>query len=196
MLTRIRDLSLRQAFPDSQEIQDMGGIVNGRIELSGQGNSLREMLGHAGGGAAVVMSDGQVSGLIIEALGLDVAEALGLYLGDDVPVDVRCLVVDLAAEQGVVQTERFVLDTTDSLVEGQGWVDLGMETIDFTLTPKPKDISLLSFRSEIKIEGAWSDLAVAPDVGSMFAFLPPIDLGTAEDAPCAQMIEKARQDTD
>jgi hypothetical protein len=29
----------------------------------------------------------------------------------------------------------------------------------------------------------------------MFAFLPPIDLGTAEDAPCAQMIEKARQDT-
>ena len=196
MLTRIRDLSLREAFPESEEIQEMGGIVNGRIELSGPGNSLREMLGHAGGSAYVVMSDGHVSGLIIEAIGLDVAEALGLYLGDDVPVDVRCLVVDLAADQGVVQTEAFVLDTVDTLVEGQGWLDLGMETIDLTLTPKPKDISVLSFRSEIQIEGTWSDLSVAPDIGSMFAFLPPIDLGTAEDAPCGQMIERARQDTD
>jgi uncharacterized protein involved in outer membrane biogenesis len=140
------------------------------------------------------MADGQVSGLIVEALGLDVAEALGLYLGDDVPVDIRCLVVDLTADQGVVQTERFVLDTEDTLVEGQGWFDLGMETIDLTLTPKPKDISLLSFRSEIEVEGAWSDLSVAPDVGSMFAFLPPVDLGTAEDAPCRQMIERARED--
>ncbi len=196
MLARIRDLSLRKVMPGSEQAQQMGGIVNGRIELSGQGNSLREMTGHAGGSAYVVMSEGQVSGLIIEALGLDVAEALGLYLGDDVPVPVRCLVVDLSAAEGVVETERFVLDTTDTLVEGRGWLDLGMETIEFTLTPTPKDISLLSFRSEIQIEGAWSDLSVAPDVGSMFAFLPPIDLGTAEDAPCAQMIERARKDTD
>jgi uncharacterized protein involved in outer membrane biogenesis len=196
MLTRIQDLSLREAMPDSEQIQEMGGIVNGRIELSGQGNSLRAMMGRAGGSAYVVMSEGQVSGPIIEAMGLDVAEALGPYLGDDVPVPVRCLVVDLDAAEGVVQTEGFVLDTTDTLIEGQGWLDLGMETIDFTLTPKPKDVSLLSFRSEIQIEGAWSDLSVAPDVGSMFAFLPPIDLGTAEDAPCDEMIERARQDTD
>jgi hypothetical protein len=97
-------------------------------------------------------------------------------------------------EAGVVKPRNLLLDTTDTLITGAGQLDLATETVDLTLTPEPKDLSLLSLRSEVSIEGQLADLSIAPDLASIVRLLPPIDLGTAEDAPCAHMLERARRE--
>jgi uncharacterized protein involved in outer membrane biogenesis len=194
VFTYIRDVSLQQLFSGTQFVQEMGGKIDGRVELAGRGTSPHALLAAADGDVDLVMSEGKISGLIIELIGLDVAEALGLLLGDDAPVPIRCLVVDVPVEAGVVKPRNLLLDTTDTLITGAGQLDLATETVDLTLTPEPKDLSLLSLRSEVSIEGQLADLSIAPDLASIVRLLPPIDLGTAEDAPCAHMLERARRE--
>lgn len=196
VVTYIRDVPLRELFRNTGFVDEMGGDIDGRFKLAGRGTALHDVLSTADGGINVVMHGGQMSGLLVEAIGLDVAEALGLYLGGDTAVPIRCLVADLPVEAGVVSSETLLLDTTDTLVTGSGQFDLGTETIDLKLTPEPKDVSVLSLRSTVSVEGRLADLAVAPDVASLLRLLPPVDLGTAEDAPCEQLIGRARQEFD
>jgi uncharacterized protein involved in outer membrane biogenesis len=194
LLAYVRDVSLKELFRGTEFVEEMAGKLDGRTRLTGLGNTWHEMLSGADGDIELVMSEGQVSGLLIELIGLDIAEALGLYLGDDTQVPIRCLVADLAIEAGVVKSRTLLLDTTDTLITGTGQLDLATETIDLSLTPEPKDVSFLSLRSTVSVEGRLADLSVAPDLASILRLLPPIDLGTAENAPCAQMLERARQD--
>ena len=196
VLTYVRGVPLKALFRNTPFVEETGGEVDGWIKLSGRGNAPHDLLSTADGGINLVMQGGQMSGLLVELIGLDVAEALALYVGEDTPVPIRCLVADLAIEAGVVRPGMLLLDTTDTLITGAGQLDLGTETIDLTLTPEPKDVSVLSLRSKVSIEGRLADLSIAPDVASLLRLLPPIDLGTAEDAPCEQLIERARREFD
>ncbi|MGF1475322.1 MAG: AsmA family protein [Geminicoccaceae bacterium] len=195
-LARISDLRLKEAFRGSEFVQEMGGQIDGRVELSGKGNSLRQMLDAADGTSYLVMSDGQISALILEAAGLDAMEALGLWFGDggDAKVDIRCLATDLLVEQGVVKTKLAVLDTADTLIEVDGSIDLGQETLDLVMTPHPKDFSLLNLRSKVHVEDEFTDPSISLDAGSILKFVPPIDWGTQQDAPCDRLVKAAKEE--
>ena len=66
------------------------GLVNGDIELQGQGNSVADMLGSADGNITAAMGQGRFSNLLLELAGLDVAESLKFLLGKDKTVKLRC----------------------------------------------------------------------------------------------------------
>src|SRR5262249_45185983 len=61
------------------------GPIAGRINLAGIGESFRELMATASGDTFVVMSGGEVSGLLVELAGLDVAETLGVLVRGDTP---------------------------------------------------------------------------------------------------------------
>lgn len=122
--------------------------------------------------------------------------ALGLYLGEDTNVPINCLATDFEIADGVAQTKLGVLDTTDSVIEIEGNVDLGKERLDLEITPHPKDVSLLNFRSKVHVEGTFVEPAISLDVDSILKFVPLIDLGLAENAPCQSLLARAREDGD
>ena len=72
--------------------------------LKGTGRSTAELLGSSDGGAVVVMSGGKLSNLLLEIVGIDIAEALGFVIGEDKPVAVRCAVADFKVTDGVLKT--------------------------------------------------------------------------------------------
>jgi AsmA family protein len=189
----VRDVPLKALFRNSGFAERIDGSIDGRIKLAGRGNALHDLLSGADGGIDLVIHDG---GLLVELVGLDVIEALGLYLGEDTAVPIRCLVADLTVEDGIVPTNTLLLDTTDTLITATGQLDLETETIELKVTPEPKDVSVLSLRSTVTIEGGLTGLTVAPDVASLLRMLPPIDLGTAEDAPFDELLERARRELD
>ena len=93
------------------------------------------------------MRGGQLNALIVEAIGLDVGEAVALLLtGDEEAqsemVPIRCFVGDFAVQDGVMRAEALVLDTTDSTITGKGQIDLGAETMSLELLAHPKDASV------------------------------------------------------
>lgn len=99
-----------------------------------------------------------------------------------------------------MQTRALAFDTTDTLIVGEGSIDLGEETLDLELRPRPKDRSLLSLRSPLVVDGTFANPGFRPDMGRLgvrgaialalgsiappAALLATIELGPGDDADC------------
>lgn len=196
----LRRLSLPKLFPGAELTEDSSGRIGGRIKLKGRGDSIAAMLASAGGDIGLVMGRGRISNLLLELAGLDVAEALRFMIGKDRIVPLRCAHADFAVADGVMTTRSFVFDTTDTVLYGEGTVDLRDESFDLVLKPQPKDRSLVSLRSPLKVQGTFKDPDIAPQGGplllrglaavALYAMAPPAALlalaetGPGEDSDC------------
>ncbi|MBL8660873.1 MAG: AsmA family protein [Rhodospirillales bacterium] len=189
----------------------ISGRLGGRANLGLKGNSIAAMAGTANGEMVFAIDEGQVSGLLLELLGLDIAESLGLVVtedDEDTPVPIRCALGNLPVHEGTVDLKTFIVDTADTLIKAEGSIGLDTETLDLRVVPYPKDFSLLSMRSPIGIEGTFASPDIFTDpVGlgvettadkvinailtPIAGLLPPFDTGTAADSDCAKLVEQA-----
>ena len=179
------------------------GTLTGRLQATGRGRSTAEILSTLDGQAQVALNDGTLSHLVTELAGLDLAQALGVLIRQDKPLPLRCAVLDLQLQQGVVRPRRAVLDNADSTLRIAGKVDLRDETLALQVQVKPKDFSPLAPRVPIVISGTLGAPAVGVDgkrltakvlgalalaavVAPVAALLPLMDVGSREDGdPCA-----------
>ena len=102
---------------------------------------------------AMLVNGGQVSNLLMELVGLDVAEALRILATKDPNVQLRCAVVDLSIKDGVATPQVFVIDTTDTVVSVTGTIDFRTETLDLVTRAEPKDPSPFVLRTPINVKG-------------------------------------------
>jgi hypothetical protein len=65
----------------------------------------------------------------------------------------HCALADLDIRDGVVSTDPLVIDTAIAELGGRGTVDLESETIDVSLTARPKQTPLLTDLTGISIGG-------------------------------------------
>ena len=196
----VRGLDLKRLMPQAELAQGAIGRIGGDIALAGSGNSVAKMLATSSGDVALGMGRGQVSNLLMEYAGLDIAEALKFMITGDRKVPVRCAFADFAVEGGVMSARALAFDTTDTIIVGEGTVDLRNETLAMTLRPRPKDRSLFVFRSPLLLRGTFADPSFSPDparvglraaialaLGSIAppaALLATIELGPGGDAEC------------
>lgn len=183
------------------------GAIGGRFELHGSGNSAHRFVASSDGGVGLIAGGGQLSLLFVEFAGLDLAESLGLIIGKDRPVEIRCGVADFKIKQGVMTTDAFVIDTEDTIFRGEGAVDLGRELMDMKIRPKPKDVSLVTLRSPILVAGTFAQPKIGPDMSKVIAkgglatalgvlltplasLLATLDLGGGKDANCAALFQE------
>jgi uncharacterized protein involved in outer membrane biogenesis len=143
------------------------GRMSGRAAVQGQGVSTAEILGHLKGTVRSELRDGTVSHLLVEKAGIDLAESLGLMIkGDDV-LKVQCAVTDLVAEQGVLKPRVMVLDTLDSTIWVEGSLSLASEALDLRAIVSPKDFSLLTLRTPLRVTGNFTTPVVSLDKAPM-----------------------------
>jgi len=195
-----RGLNLGPLMPDVPAAKEAIGKVGGNVALAGTGNSIAKMLASSNGSAAVGMGRGQVSNLLMELAGLDVQEALKFLIGKDKRIPVRCAFGDFVVRDGIMTTRALAFDTTDTIIVGDGTINLRDETLHLRLRPRPKDRSLFVFRSPLLVDGTFRNPAFHPDmarVGLRGAFAmvlaniaPPaallatMELGGGKDADC------------
>jgi uncharacterized protein involved in outer membrane biogenesis len=193
-------LNLRELVPDMKLAQDAIGRIGGDVALAGTGNSIALMLGSSNGDVAVGMGKGQISNLLMELAGIDVAEALKFLVRGDRKVPVRCAFGDFSVENGVMTTRALAFDTTDTIIVGEGTINLRDETLRLKLRPRPKDRSLLALRTPLWIDGTFKDPDIHPDyariglrgalalalsnIAPPAALLATLELGPGKDAAC------------
>jgi uncharacterized protein involved in outer membrane biogenesis len=164
------------------------------------------MLGTSDGEAQLGMGKGQVSNLLMEFAGLDIAESLKFLVQGDKRIPIRCAFGDFVVKDGVATTRSLAFDTTDTLVVGEGAIDMRNETLDLTLRPRPKDRSLFSFRAPLLVGGTFKDPSFRPDVKRVglraalaitlgniappAALLATLELGPGDDARCGGQYAK------
>jgi AsmA family protein len=186
----IDSIELRRFFSDTSFVQEMGGNLSGAIYLLGVGDTLDAMLKQAKGGGHLVMRDGSVSGLVVEAAGLDVVEALGVVVSGDAPIPIRCAVAAISAEQGVFSIRRGAVDTTDSLIIMEGEVNLNDRTLNVQVEAHAKDFSLIDASAPVVLSGSMTDPTIS--IGGVDP-LPFLEMGDQKDVDCAALIDAAKQ---
>jgi uncharacterized protein involved in outer membrane biogenesis len=196
----LRGVQLAKLFPDGKLAKEASGAIGGEIALTGTGNSIAQMLGSADGSVAIGMGKGHISNLIMELAGLDVAESLEFLVTKDREIPVRCAFGDFAVRDGVMDARALAFDSTDTLLIGSGSIDLDQEKLDLLLKARPKDRSILSLRSPLRVGGTFKDPSFRPDfkalgvrgavalaLGSIAppaALLATLETGPGKDADC------------
>ena len=155
------------------------------------------------------MEEGRIGQLLIELIGLDVAESLGVMASGNKPVPLRCFIADFEVIDGVMGSKTFVIDTTDTNIVGDGAVNFQAEKVDFRVVPYPKDFSLFSTRSPIVISGPFNGVSVRPEAAplaarlgiaaGLSALLTPLaaplaflDAGLGQDSDCGAFVQEVR----
>jgi len=169
------------------DVEPPTGEIGGTITLSGSGKSLHEMLGSARGVSGLGMEGGSISNLLIKLLSLDIARSLGFLLTGDKPLPIRCVVASFDIEQGIMNTDSFVIDTVDTSITAEGTVDLKSEKLGLRILPAPKKATALSLRSPINITGTLKDPHVSIEKGPLAA-RGAIATGLAALAPAAAIV--------
>ncbi|MGZ5009971.1 MAG: AsmA family protein [Methylobacter sp.] len=206
----LKRLSLKQFFKDPKFESLAAGYFGGQFKIKGNGRSLAEVLATSNGRIIFLMSGGKISLLIVEAAGLDLGQATPLLLGEDKSTNIRCVIGDFKDENGLLTSEIFVFDTTDSKLNGKAQINLKDETIDAKVEAHPKDFSVGSARTPITVTGQLKKptigldpkelaarIASAAVLGAFLtpvaAIIPFIELGLGKDSDCKGLIEQARK---
>ena len=205
----VQGIKLSRLFPPKKDLQPSLGTLFGRVKLSGHGLSIGELLATSNGHLSFAVDGGKVNLLLIELLGLDVAEAatlLGAKKGQD--VELRCAVADFVVKDGAATPEVFVIDTVDTIVRVDGTVNFREERLDLVTYPQPKDMSVFSLRSPVQLQGLFKDPEVRPKAGPivargvaaavlaavnpLLALLPFIETGPGKDSNCGALLGEVK----
>lgn len=205
----VRALQLGQLFPAVESSKTGIGKFSGQFNLAGRGNSVAQMLGSASGDVAILMGKGEISNILLEFMGLDGGEVIKFLVRGDNKVQLRCAAAAFDVKQGLMTSRAIVLDTSDTVITGQGQVSLANETLDIVFKPQPKDMSILSLRSPLRIGGTFSDTTAGPEklalagrvgmalalaaINPLLALAATIETGPGVNADCAEVLSRAAQ---
>lgn len=208
MALSARHLKLKQLFPKQKTMQSALGEVNGDARLSATGNSPAALAGTLDGEAKMLVTQGKVSRLIMEAAGLNVANVVYEKLFGTRDIDINCMAADFAASDGVLDTKTFALDTADAVIGMDGKINLRDESMDLTIHPHTKGFRIFTLRSPLYVKGTFknpdvgvSKTAVALRAGAalglglinpLAALVPLIAPSRAQPTPCDTLIAKMR----
>ena len=203
----VRAVQLNQLFPKVETTRSSLGKISGQFDFQGRGASVAQILGSASGQVAVLMGKGEISNILLEFIGLDGGEVVKFLVRGDRNVQLRCAAAAFEVNEGLMTSKAIVLDTTDTVVNGRGQVSLAHETLDIVLEPAPKDRSILSLRSPLRIGGTFASPSAGPDKGALagragialllgainplLALAATIETGPGQDADCSEVLAQA-----
>jgi uncharacterized protein involved in outer membrane biogenesis len=205
----VRGMQLGRLIPKIETMRTSFGKLDGRINLSGRGNSVASWLGHASGDVAALTGRGEFSNLLLEFMGLDGGEIIKFLLRGDKNVVLRCAAMAFDVEKGTMVSRSVVLDTDDTLFSASGQANLSKETLDFVVRPQPKDRSILSLRTPLVIGGTFAAPTARLEAGSLatrgvaalglgalnplLALAATVETGPGADADCEAVLAEAKR---
>jgi hypothetical protein len=80
---------------------------------------------------------------------------------------INCAVIEWDIKSGLATSQAFVFDTEIAILTAEGDINLGTEQVNFLLSPKPKDLSLVSLNTKLRVSGTIQHPKVRPDYTSL-----------------------------
>lgn len=202
--TRVRGLKLKQLLPTVKTMQSALGEVNGDAQLSATGNTPAALAASSNGEVKLLVTDGTLSRLLLEAAGLNVANVVYEKMYGNRIVHINCAAADFVVTDGVLDSHAFALDTDDAVINVDGKVDMKNETMDLGIHPHTKGFRIFTLRSPLYVKGTFkrphvgvNPTALAVRGGAMVglgllnpfaALIPLIAPSNHKPLPCQQLI--------
>ena len=208
---RMANIDLSQFKSPAMTSSPLTGFLEGRIRLTGAGDSVHKFASSAQGAISVIVPQGEIEAGIAELTGINVTRGLGLLLGDkDQKTEIRCSVMDFQSQQGTLAEKTFFVDTTDVLISGRGDINLQDEKLNLELKGDPKHIRFTRVRAPITVGGTLAHPSIGVDVkklagqgtvaAALGTLLTPvaaviafIDPGLAKNKDCASALSQTTE---
>ncbi|WP_077001079.1 AsmA family protein [Variovorax sp. KK3] len=205
----IRAMQLNRLIPKVETMRTSFGKLDGRVNLSGRGNSVAGWLGGASGDVAALTGRGEFSNLLLEFMGLDGGEVIKFLLRGDRNVVLRCAAMAFDVDKGTMHSRSVVMDTEDTVFRVSGQASLSKETLDFVIRPEPKDMSILSLRTPLLVKGTFGSPSAGVEavplitrgaaalafgaINPLLALAATIETGPGSDADCGEVLAQAKK---
>ena len=186
----------------------ISGTLGGQMKVNGTGRSTAAMLASLDGSIQLWVRNGAISHFLVELAGIDVAQALGMLITGDDDLPMQCAVAALNVRDGSIAPQIAVVETSDSTMKIDGGISLADERLGLVLKTEPKDVSPISLRSPVYIEGSFANPEVRLDktgiglrvvaaaalaaVTPAAALLALVDFGEPEKKACEDAIVRAQ----
>lgn len=186
------------------------GIVKGRIQLAGDGDTLHQSLASSRGRIAFTMPAGSFWTRNVQISELDIGTFVQKMFQGKLkePVHINCGLIGFTVRHGVAAADPILIDTSKNVMIGRGGFGFGTEAIDMAFRADAKKISLFSAQSPIGVEGSFAKPSINPIsadlveragagvalglVGTpLAAVLAFVDVGDAKAAQCGPVLAGA-----
>ncbi len=184
---RLTDIELRNFFRESRYFDATQGKIQGRVQLAGNGRSLAHVMGTANGHMAFALGGGSVSSLMVSLAGLQIFDALVLYVAGDNRIPIKCAVSRLNFQQGNVSFDRTLLDTQKSVLHVKGQLSLKSQAVQAEIDSDPKSFNLLDLHGAVMVQGKLRTPQIS--LGRVIPIPTPV-FGSAKDVPCAGLTQE------
>lgn len=186
------------------------GTLRARVQMTGEGDTVRESLASSDGRMAFIIPKGTFWTRNIQLSELDVGTFVQKMFEDKLkePVQVNCGLVAFTVRDGIAAADPILIDTRKNVMLGRGGFSFKNEAIDLAFRADSKKFSLFAGQSPVGINGYFArpgfdpisnqlllragaglGLLAATGPGALLAF---VDIGDAEAAQCGPVLAGAR----
>lgn len=199
-----RHIHIQELVPKDSDVAKGTGNISAKINLKGVGNSIANIAAKSNGSIAAVLSKGRISNLLDAASGLNGGKILRLLASGDKEIAINCGAVSFDVTNGQGKSTAFLIDTDQTQILGDGTFDLDKERFDVVISPKPKEMGILSLRTPVRVFGNFKHADFKLEKGPLLArvggflalsavapvaaLVATIETGQGKDTNCSALI--------
>ncbi len=151
---RTTSLDIGQLFKDLGVTDLLDARADIAAALKGRGRSLHDIAASASGQTNLAVGEGTINSKMFAIVSNDLAKALIPTGESGQNAKLVCALSAFEFRNGVGTSKALAIETDSLVTTGAGSIDLGAETIDLLLKPKPKEASLVSLAFPIRVSGS------------------------------------------
>lgn len=155
----------RRIKPES----DMGGRFSVHVDVSSRAQRLSEILRHGSGQIDFAVWPENLKADVFDMWAVNVLVALLPTLDPDNVSKVNCAVGRFSLDNGKLNQQQLVIDTSQMRVTGTSSASFVDETLQLRLQPQAKSAQFLSLAIPIEVRGTFKQFSVGPNPGDIFA---------------------------
>lgn len=171
-------IDLGKLLTDADITDLLEGVVNIKVDLSGNGKSVRALAAGLNGQVKALIGKGRVKTDALDVFIGGATEVVAkLITGEKTEYTVlNCVVSHTDIKNGVANLSAAVIDTEYARITGKGTVNLGNEELEVVVTPEPKSATL-NLAVAVKVGGTLGDPSYGLDEFSVLRKLGGVVLG-------------------
>jgi uncharacterized protein involved in outer membrane biogenesis len=175
------NIELGMFFRNSRYFDTTHGKIQSQVALAGSGKSLAQVMSVADGHVEAALAGGSVSSLMVSLAGLQLFDALILYVTGDNRIPILCALGRLNFQHGTVVFDRTLLDTQKSILHVAGHVALQSQVVKVEVKADPKSFDLLDLHGPVIVEGKIRSPSTR--IGRVIPIPTPV-IGNAKNVAC------------
>lgn len=196
----VQNFDLGNLLKEAGVSNQVRAVVDIAVHGKSRGDSVQRLMANLNGSVGAVMGKGFLT-KYLDLLSMNLSQMVTPIWGSHKKAgEINCAVVQFDIKKGVATSKAFVFNTQIGVLTAAGDINLGKEQVNFLLDPKPKDFSLVSLSTKLRVSGALLHPKVRPDMLSLatkgvkflgqlalgpFGLLAPfVHLGAHKKHPC------------